>query len=95
MSRITKAQLDAAVAGLNRTLELPQETYEAQRDANGNLVSTGNYQLDSGYGGYKLTRNAGSVDVSREGYVSIRELYVWIWAFREGIDVALKYAGVR
>lgn len=43
------------------------------------------YELDSAYGGYRLVQNQGSQDVSPR--MGKTELYHWIHAFRQGVDV--------
>lgn len=43
------------------------------------------YELDSAYGGYRLVQNQGSHDVSPR--MGKTDLYYWIHAFRQGIEV--------
>lgn len=43
------------------------------------------YELDSAYGGYRLVRNKMSQDVSPR--MGKTELYHWIHAYRQGIDI--------
>jgi hypothetical protein len=43
------------------------------------------YELDSAYGGYRLVSNKGSHDVSPR--MGKTDLYYWIHAFRQGVEV--------
>ena len=43
------------------------------------------YELDSGYGGYRLVSHKQSHDVSPR--LSTVALYYWIHAFRQGVEV--------
>lgn len=55
--RITKKNLEAAVANLNREFGLPLEPYADERSENGALVpNVGTFVLDIANGGYALDR---------------------------------------
>jgi hypothetical protein len=43
------------------------------------------YELDGAYNGYRLVSNRGSHDVSPR--LSKGELYEWIHAFRQGVEI--------
>lgn len=55
-----------------------------------NTMTDGAYDfgLDGAYGGYRLVRKDGSVDVSPR--MKRTELYYWVHAFRDGIMLGLE-----
>jgi hypothetical protein len=85
--RITDSMLEKRIARINQLLGLPVgDMYEAQRGADGHLIPTGNYQLESAYNCVALTRNAQSVQVIP--LCSKRERFDRMGSFIDGIAAA-------
>ena len=89
-NRITKSNLQAAVALLNRVTNSPAEAYVKVGDKY--TAQIGNYHLSCAYGGYSLHRmvneSGGVSDVLSTGHMPARELYNLIHAFRRGFELA-------
>lgn len=91
MTQVTKAQLEAVVARLNRLTDSPSEPYalvEGKYEP-----QAGCYHLDGAYGGWKLARmceGGGSADILPTGYVSRRSLYDAIYIYVIGVEDGLK-----
>lgn len=88
-NRVTKANLEAVVARINRQTGSPIEAYT--KGADGKYVcNLGNYHLDWAYGGVSLHRmdneSGGVRDVLGIGHVSKATLYSAMFAFIAGLD---------
>ena len=85
--RITTVLLQKSIDLLNEITDSPVEPYKVVDGQT--AAQTGNYHLDSAYGGYSLRRmceGGGSRDVFRCGYVTKRSLYDQIYAYRLGLE---------
>lgn len=87
MDRIKQKDLEYLTDRINQATNSPMAQYTRE---NGDIHSNiGNYHLDYAYGGVKLVRMSnehGAIsDISRQGYGTKRELYVWMQAFLAGI----------
>lgn len=89
MEQVTKSFLYARVALLNRVLGLPEEQRTRQPD--GTFKSTDSFGLDWAYGGVRLVRKGGSVDVSPRG--TKRSVSEFIGGMLEGIEAAQRSNG--
>jgi hypothetical protein len=85
--RITVANLHGTISALNRTVN---GSADAVIKCDGRVrFIAGMFGLDNAYGGYKLVRyteDGGESSIS-QGYVSARELYNFIWAYRDGYEL--------
>jgi len=90
--RINKTMLERRVSLLNEILGQPNEPYQTERDANGNLVANaGTYYLGNAYGGYRLERMAkggGASDISPR--LPAGQVCDWINAYIDGIEEGMK-----
>lgn len=88
--RITQKDLEYLVERINEATNSPQQQY-TKSDERPMKSNIGNYHLDYAYGGVKLVRMAnehgGISDISRQGYGTKRELYIWMQAFLAGMSV--------
>lgn len=73
--RITRANLEAVVARLNR-------------EAHTEYPSTRPFELSGAYGGFSLHRQGS--DVLKSGHVPARQLYDMVHAFLDGIEFGRK-----
>lgn len=93
MNRITRKNLDACAAMLNRMTGSPLEPYEGSHGAW--KAQPGNFHISGAYGGYALHRmvneGGGVSDIFSRGHMPARELYELIHAFRRGLE----FAGVK
>lgn len=88
--RITKAELAARLARLNRMLGQKEEAYTMQPDGT-HRWNVGTYILDAGFGGWLLTRIAGPTGGEGNpltGRGTKREAYRAMGLFIEGIHAA-------
>lgn len=94
---ITTRMLEAAVNRLNTmtgnpvlSYDTPKTPEEAKQYSRGHVPQKGNYHIDGAYGGVKLiqfTNGSGCRDISNNGYGTKRELYNFIHAMLEGVEV--------
>lgn len=88
MNRITRKNLDACAAMLNRMTGSPLEPYEGSHGAW--KAQPGNFHISGAYGGYALHRmsneGGGVHDIFSRGHMPARELYELIHAFRRGLE---------
>ena len=86
-TRITKKDLDAVVARINRITNSPEASYANTGDKY--TAQIGNYHLSGAYGGYSLHRmenkSGGISDVLRCGHVPKRDLYERMQSFIAGL----------
>ena len=87
MERITIDRLHQRLDLLNSTLGLPLEPHTF---INGQYQANPSYSIGQAYGGYRLERNGGSVDVSRRG--TKREIWEFIGAMLDGIEAERRRA---
>jgi hypothetical protein len=94
MNRITATQLHTLAAAINRETGSPM-TYWADGKPSGTAggaISVGHYCIDSGYGGYSLSRisnaQGGESNVLSIGKLPARELYDLMHAFLAGYRAA-------
>jgi hypothetical protein len=84
MTRTTKRDLDALAKAINGATGAPVEPW-----SNGK-ANIGCCHVSGAYGGYALhrvaTEHGGIEDVSRIGYVSAKELHLWMRAHLAGIE---------
>ena len=90
MNRITEKDIKSRIDYLNRITGNAQTTYTKQDD--GTIkANIGNYYLSCAYGGYKLEQicndGGGCSDISRQGYGTKRELYNFLNAYIDGIQL--------
>lgn len=82
--------VEGAVKRLNVAAGYPEDTPLYTRDADGKYRATiGMYQLSGAYGGGKLEQivsEGGGVRSITHGYLSKREVYNMINAYREGMQ---------
>ena len=89
--RYTRADLDGAVRGLNLMAGFTAEEADAPlytRDGANNRAMVGRYTLQVAYGGWQLQQivnEGGGVRAITSGYLSKREVYNLIHAYREGM----------
>lgn len=86
--RITLKDLEAQVNRINKMTNSPLTPW---RKEDGKMrANIGNYHLDQAYGGIKLVRmdnEGGGISlVSRNGYGTKRELYIWMEAYLTGLE---------
>lgn len=89
MTRISIKDLELQVTRINKLTGSPLTSWErVDGKIKGNI---GHYHLDQAYGGVKLVRmynEGGGIDViSRNGYGTKRELYIWMEAFISGLQI--------
>lgn len=86
--RITRRDLEAVVARINRATDSPEVSYVREGDRF--TAQIGNYHLDGAYGGWALSRmmneGGGVTDVFRSGHMPKRELYNRMQAFLDGLE---------
>lgn len=81
----TRSDVERKLLRINRMLSpVPLAADEAQPQ------SQQRYGLDSAYGGWRMTENAGGKDVLSTGYVTMRDLYQAICSFETGLIVGLE-----
>lgn len=91
--RYTQKDLDGAVRGLNLIAGFTAEEADAPlsvRDGDGHRSMVGRYILSGAYGGWQLQQivnEMGGVRSITSGYLSKREVYIVIHAYREGMVV--------
>lgn len=90
-TRITRKDLDAAVARLNKLTGSPADPYTLGADGR-HHANPGNYHLSGAYGGWNVHRmvNEGggvSCPISH-GHIPARELFGLIHAYIKGIETA-------
>lgn len=90
MTRVTRKDLDAIVARINRMTDSPAEPYRKEGDRY--VANVGNYHLSGAYGGWALhqivTDGGGVRDVLQSGHVPARELQGLLFAYIAGrLDV--------
>lgn len=73
MARITKKEIDGAIAGLNK---------HCQR-----VGLPADYRAERSYGGYKLVQGAGERDIWHDRSTA-GEFYARVWAYRAGLEAA-------
>ena len=89
--RYTRADLDGAVRGLNILAGFTPEEADAPlytRDGANHRAMVGRYTLQGAYGGWQLQQiinEGGGVRAITSGYLSKREVYNLIHAYREGM----------
>ena len=87
MQRITRKELDGAIAYLNRITGNDLEPSRKEGDKWVNNV--GNFHLSGAYGGFALhqmgNESGGTRDVFSQGHMPMRELYNLIHAYAKGI----------
>lgn len=89
--RYTMADLNGAVRGLNLMAGFTADEAEAPlytRDGANNRAMVGRYTLQGAYGGWQLQQivnEGGGVRAITSGYLSKREVYNLIHAYREGM----------
>lgn len=89
--RYTKADLDGAVRGLNLMAGFSAEEADAPlytRDGANHRAMVGRYTLQGAYGGWQVQQiinEGGGVRAITSGYLSKREVYNLIHAYREGM----------
>lgn len=90
MQRITRKELDGAVAYLNRITRNESEPYRLTGTKP--IVNIGNFHLSGAYGGFALhqmgNESGGTSDVFSQGHMPMRELYNLIHAYAKGIVFA-------
>lgn len=89
--RYTRADLDGAVRGLNLMAGFTAEEADAPlytREGGGYRAMVGRYTLQGAYGGWQVQQiinEGGGVRAITSGYLSKREVYNLIHAYREGM----------
>ncbi len=88
--RISEQDLLIQIKRLNELTGNPTESYIKVKDKF--KAQIGCYHLDSAYGGHALHQidNASGCvrNISQIGYASKRDLYNWIIAYRNGVEVS-------
>ena len=96
MNRITRANLDAMCAEINRTAGTPTEPWT--RHGDGRLTANiGCYHLSGAYGGWSLEQMAsegGGVHAIFSGYLPKRELYERMRAYLAGMRAREATGGI-
>lgn len=90
MTRVTRKDLEAIVARINRMTDSPAEPYRKEGDRY--IANVGNYHLSGAYGGWALhqmgNESGGTRDVLQSGHVPARELQGLMFAYIAGrLDV--------
>ena len=90
MQRITRKDLDGAIAYLNRITSNEAEPYRKEgKQLAGNI---GNFHVSGAYGGFALhqmvNESGGIRDIFSQGHMPMRELYNLIHAYAKGIVFA-------
>jgi hypothetical protein len=98
--RITANDLRRVVTRINTITGNPTEPYAEGRQENGNLIhNVGNFDLSSGYGGWKLVQvsnvHGGERDPLSTGFIKPSELRNLMFAFIEGFYYAPRAPKVR
>ena len=90
MQRITRKELDSAVAYLNRITSNEAEPYRKEGDKW--VANIGNFHISGAYGGFALhqmgNESGGTRDIFQQGHMPMRDLYNLIHAYAKGIVYA-------
>ena len=87
--RITNAMLDGRVKYLNEVTGNASKPYT--NNGSSHVANIGNYHISSAYGGVELERmynsGGGITTISHDGYGTKKQLYAFLNAFIDGINL--------